>query len=296
MLALLILVMVSTLPAQIDEAEGYGALDAAGELGLGRFQEALEMAGMADMLDNRGVLILQEGKFAVFAPTDEAFANMTEMDNRTELRRVLSYHIVWKEGPFEGLSGISSLRSLEGENLTVEDGQSVNGARIIGSRDYENGTIYAIDGILMPERGSPMGAADAARALGAEKFASALGSEGLADSLSGQGVLGIEALSGGPFTIFAPTDEAFSSAKTALDSIGKKEGGMRALLSYHIIDSRSLLNMTSQGSIKTLQGESLAVDTAAGLVGGARVLGAIRYENGIVYSVDQVLIPVGLSI
>jgi uncharacterized surface protein with fasciclin (FAS1) repeats len=99
----------------------------------------------------------------------------------------------------------------------------------------------------------------------------------------------------GPFTIFAPSDEAFDKAKVALDSISKKEAGLTTLLAYHIIDAKALNNMTDSSSVKTLQGDSLAVDYGTGMVGGAEVLKYERYNNGIIYVIDQILIPVRLS-
>ena len=45
----------------------------------------------------------------------------------------------------------------------------------------------------------------------------------------------------------------------------------------------------------TQQGESLAVDVGAGQVGGARVLKSEKYDNGIVYVIDRVMVPIGLS-
>jgi len=80
-----------------------------------------------------------------------------------------------------------------------------------------------------------------------------------------------------------------------MDSIKAKQGGMTTLLSYHLIDAGGL-NTTEAGSKKTLGGESLPVDRRSGLVGdGARVLDSKRYDNGIIYVIDKVLIPVRLS-
>jgi uncharacterized surface protein with fasciclin (FAS1) repeats len=136
---------------------------------------------------------------------------------------------------------------------------------------------------------------EAARDLGTEKFAAALQDSGLADTLNGQGLLGFETLSQGPFTVFAPSDEAFNNVpEEVMNSIETKKGGMTILLSYHLVEA-SALNTTEAGSVKTVRGESLPIDVRKGLVGGARVLDSERYDNGIVYVIDQVLIPVKLS-
>ncbi len=289
--------------AQNNETANYNVTKAADDLGLKIFSAALKDAGLTEILDNQEVLLFGNGSFAVFAPSDEAFANVTGfdinilMENRTDLLRILGYHIVWNDGLFGNISEVSSLRTVEGENLTInnENGLKVNGADVLSTKKYDSGIIYVIDEVLVPKKNAAAGVVETANDLGAKKFASAIKTAGFGDRLNGQGLLGIAALSEGPFTIFAPSDAAFADAKTALDAINKKENGMKTLLGYQMIDAGALQNRTDLGSIKTLEGESLAVDETNGLVGGARVMRSERYNNGIIYTIDQVLIPVRLS-
>lgn len=281
----------------------HGVLDAAGELGLTEFSELAESTGFASTLDNQGVLLFDSGSFVIFAPSDDAFSAIDDMDmnilieNQTELERVLSYHAVWNSGSFVNISDIDSARTLQGENLSINStyGLMVNGANVTESIQYDNGVIYVIDKVLMPEKSSMAGAAKAAENLGAKDFASAIVAEGLEDRLNGQGLMGITTLGEGPFTIFAPSDEAFDAAKSTVDSIKKQDMGMIDLLGYHMVEAKDLINMTESGSAKTLQGESLAVDSATGYVSMARVSGSERYSNGVVYLIDQVLVPISLS-
>jgi uncharacterized surface protein with fasciclin (FAS1) repeats len=289
--------------AQDSGAAKMGVNDAASELGLKEFAAAMDGAGLADTLNNQGVLIIGPGSFVIFAPSDEAFAAVTDVDmntikeNATELKRILSYHVVWNDGRFENISELSSAKTLQGENLTIDNtaGMKVNGANVTASKSYDNGTIYVIDKVLLPETASSQGVAEAANDLGAKKFASAINSAGLAETLNGQGLMGFVSLAGGPFTVFAPSDGAFDNAKASLDAISKKDAGMMNLLSYHMVDAKNLLNMTETNSAKTMQGDSLAVDLNMGLVGGANVLKSERYANGIVYVIDQVLVPIRLA-
>jgi uncharacterized surface protein with fasciclin (FAS1) repeats len=289
--------------AQDSGAAKIGVMDAANELGLKEFSAAVEGAGLADTLNNQGVLIIGSGSFVIFAPSDEAFAAVTEADNNaikenaTELKRILSYHIVWNDGRFENISDLSSAKTMQGENLTLDNtaGMRVFGANVTASKSYDNGTIYVIDKVLLPKTGSCLDVAEAANDLGAKKFASAIKSAGLVETLNGQGLMGFESLSAGPFTVFAPSDVAFDNAKASLDAISKKDAGMMNLLSYHIVDAKDLLNMTDTNSAKTMQGDSLAVDANMGLVSGANVLKSERYDNGIIYVIDQVLVPIRLA-
>jgi uncharacterized surface protein with fasciclin (FAS1) repeats len=289
--------------AQNGEAAKTSVMDAASSLSLKEFSAALDAAGLTGTLDSKGVLTFAPGSFVIFAPSDEAFAAVPNADmnaikeNATELKRILSYHIVWNDGSFENISELSSARTMQGENLTIDnmEGMTINGANVAASESYDNGTIYVIDEVLLPKTGTSLGVAAAASDLGANKFASALKSAGLEETLNGQGLMGFESLAGGPYTIFAPSDAAFDSAKTTLDAISKEEASLRSLLSYHVVDAMGLLNMTETNSVKTMQGDSLAVDINMDLVGGANVLKSERYDNGIVYVIDQVLVPIRLA-
>jgi len=281
----------------------FGVLDAAGELGLTEFSELAESTGFADTLDNQGVLLIGSGSFVIFAPSNEAFDAIDDMDmntlveNQTELLRFLSYHAIWNSGSFVNITDLDSARTLQGDNLSINNtsGLIVNGANVTESMEYDNGIIYVIDRVLMPDEGSMAGATEAAENLGAKDFASAIAAEGLEERLNGQGLMGIATLAEGPFTIFAPSDEAFDAAKSSLDSIKKQDMGMIDLLSYHMVGAGDLINMSKSGSVKTLQGESLAINATTGYVSTARVSGSERYSNGIVYLIDQVLVPISLS-
>lgn len=319
-LSLLVLLSLSLAAAESQVAGKYGVQDALKDLGATTFSAALEQAGMNETLNNQGVLVIGKGSFVVFAPDDDAFANATGIDisglseNQTELKGFLGYHIVWNDGLFSSISQVSSLKTLQGENLTLESSglntssslnnsslenasaMLVNGAKVLASKTYDSGTVYVIDRVLVPKKLEARGVVEAASELGAKKFTEALKSAGLAERLNGQGPAGIASLSEGPFTIFAPSDEAFSRVpKETMDSISKKEGGLRSLLSYHAIDAKALIDRTDLGSVKTLAGGSLAVDESTGMVSSARVLKSARYENGIVYLIDQVLVPIGLG-
>lgn len=297
------LICMGSCAAQNNVTAKYGVLDAANDLGLKEFSALMESSNLPNTLNNQGVLTFGAGSFVIFAPSDEAFTGVTGIDmngvkgNQTELKNILSYHVVWNGDAFENISELASVKTLQGENLTLNNtnGLKINGANVTLSKKYDNGTIYVIDKVLLPEKSSTPGVAEAANDLGAKKFASAIKASGLVETLNGQGLMGIETLAGGPFTVFAPSDVAFDKAKSAIDSISKKDRGMIGLLGYHMVDAKDLINITDSNSVKTLQGDSLAIDVAAGQVGGARVLKSERYDNGIVYVIDKVLVPIGLS-
>ena len=302
MLLLVALIFLGFSLAQ-GEAGAKVFVQGAEELGLGDFSAAVERAGLADILDNQGVLAFPVGSFFVFAPSDAAFAaasasgiDISSLEGY-ELKSLISRHVVWNSGSFENISEISEARSMQGENITLEHTptMTVDGANVTGSLKYDSGIIYVVDRVLLPEGDGSLGAAQAAKDLGAGKFAEALTSSGVEETLSGQGLMGIGGLTSGPYTVFAPSDSAFEAAKDTLNAIGEKEDGMASLLSYHVVDAAGLLNMSESNSVKTMYGASLGVDINSSLVGGANVLASERYDNGIVYVIDQVLVPIGLS-
>jgi uncharacterized surface protein with fasciclin (FAS1) repeats len=108
---------------------------------------------------------------------------------------------------------------------------------------------------------------------------------GLADTLRGTG----------PFTAFAPTDEAFKSvpAKTLADLGGDKEL-LKAVLTYHVVPGRLTAAQVRNGTAKTVNGAELALaksgDTVT--VEDAVVTQAdIAASNGVVHVIDRVLVP-----
>ena len=283
----------------------YGVSDAVKDIGsLANFSAGLKQTGLSDTLNNKGILVFGNLSFVVFAPSDDAFANVTGVDlkaNETALKNVLSYHIVGGGSSFGNFNNGSSLQTLMGENLTVstKDGLRVNGAKVLKTKKYDNGTVYEIDEVLMPKNiaGAGLDVVEASKVLGLNTFVQAIQSTNLSDRLNGQGVLGIGALAEGPFTIFAPSDDAFAKVPAAtLSVITSNKDDLRTLLSYHIVNSDSAVNRTRFNSVKTLEGSSQAVDFKARIVGGAKIIGAKRYANGIIYEIDQVLVPMKLSI
>jgi uncharacterized surface protein with fasciclin (FAS1) repeats len=100
----------------------------------------------------------------------------------------------------------------------------------------------------------------------------------------------------GPFTVFAPTDEAFSRIPQARrDSLLSDKAGLVAILNNHIVSGRLSAEEVSRGAngVGFLGGQSLKVDTTGGVrVNGASVVKAnILASNGVIHAIDQVLLP-----
>lgn len=113
----------------------------------------------------------------------------------------------------------------------------------------------------------------------------ALQSAGLVDTLSGVG----------PFTVFAPSDEAFAKIpKQTLDALLADKAKLKAVLTYHVVSGKVMAaDAASLASAKTVQGEELEIDNSNGLmVNGAKVIKAdIECSNGVIHVIDSVLMP-----
>ncbi len=109
----------------------------------------------------------------------------------------------------------------------------------------------------------------------------------------------VETLQGaGPFTVFAPTDEAFAKLPAgALDDLLKPENKqkLRRVLTYHVVPGRvSSGDVVKLRSAKTASGDSIAEQAAGGTVtvDGARVVKTdIKASNGIIHVIDAVMLP-----
>src|SRR5208283_2566517 len=108
---------------------------------------------------------------------------------------------------------------------------------------------------------------------------------GLTDTLNGRG----------PFTIFAPTDEAFKRLPTgAWDALLKDTAKLKAVLSYHVITGHVLAQDVKSGDVMTVQGTPLAavVSSSDLRVNGAHVRQRdITASNGVIHAIDAVIMP-----
>ena len=126
---------------------------------------------------------------------------------------------------------------------------------------------------------------DTAVAAGSFKtLAAALGAAGLVDTLKGKG----------PFTVFAPTDEAFAKIpKADLDALLKDKAKLTAVLTYHVVSGKVMAANVKAGKVKTVQGSELTVSTSMGvMVDKAKVVKTdIAADNGVIHVIDTVLMP-----
>jgi uncharacterized surface protein with fasciclin (FAS1) repeats len=115
-------------------------------------------------------------------------------------------------------------------------------------------------------------------------LATALTAAGLIDTLKGKG----------PFTVFAPTDEAFAKIpKADLDALLADKAKLSAVLTYHVVPGKVMAKDVKAGKVKTVQGSEITVTTAGGvMVDKAKVVKTdIVADNGVIHVIDSVIMP-----
>ncbi len=107
---------------------------------------------------------------------------------------------------------------------------------------------------------------------------------GLVDTLKGPG----------PFTVFAPTDEAFAKVpKAQLEALLKDKAALTKVLTYHVVPGKVMAADVKAGKVKTVQGSELTVSTMGGVkVDNANVVKTdIVTSNGVIHVIDSVVLP-----
>jgi uncharacterized surface protein with fasciclin (FAS1) repeats len=108
----------------------------------------------------------------------------------------------------------------------------------------------------------------------------------LAETLSGEG----------PFTVFAPTDDAFATLPAGvLDALLLPENKelLARILTYHVVSGKVMAADVTDGDVATVEGQTVKLGTAGGVtVNGATVISAdVAASNGVIHAIDQVILP-----
>jgi uncharacterized surface protein with fasciclin (FAS1) repeats len=131
---------------------------------------------------------------------------------------------------------------------------------------------------------------DAAMASGMTKLADAVKAAGLVDTLKGPG----------PFTVFAPTDEAFNKIPQAdMDMLMKDPVKLKEILTFHVVEGKMLgADLKDHEYLQTLSGGELRIDSKSWhlhrnmKVNGANIVKLdLIVDNGVCHAIDQVLMP-----
>lgn len=127
----------------------------------------------------------------------------------------------------------------------------------------------------------------AIRAGSFSRLVEAVKAAGLTDTFSGSG----------PFTVFAPTDEAFDRLSEAeFESLTKDTEKLKSLLTYHVVGGRLMASdIKSETSLKTVQGSDIDInsrrDKALQVGGAGIVMSDVEADNGVIHAIDRVIMP-----
>lgn len=254
---------------------------------------AVTAAGLVETLQGAG-------PFTVFAPTDAAFAaiqsnvdNLLKPENKAELAKLLSCHVVSGKIMASDLSDGQELTALDGTKLKVavmSDGKIMIGDANITVSDVAatNGVIHMIDKVILPiapttkDKDIVEIASESAKTL-----AAAVTAAGLVETLKGAG----------PFTVFAPADDAFAAIQKDVDNLLKPENKSKLskILTYHVVSGKIISDSLVDGQmINTVEGTKLKVTIKDNkvMINGANIIMAnVNASNGVIHVIDKVLMP-----
>lgn len=263
----------------------------------GRFTTLVAALQAADLVG----ALSSEGPFTVFAPTDDAFAQLPEgtvealLEDIPALTDILLYHVVSGAVLAEDVVTLDEAETLLGEMVAirVEGGMVyINEAQVIITDIIaDNGVIHVIDSVLLPpaeEEEESLGTiVDIAVADGRfETLVTAVVAADLAETLSGEG----------PFTVFAPTDEAFALLpEGTVEALLEDIPALTDILFYHVVAGEVLAaDVVALDFAETLLGKDVEVRVVDGAVyinEAQVIITDILADNGVIHVIDSVLLP-----
>jgi uncharacterized surface protein with fasciclin (FAS1) repeats len=250
---------------------------------------ALEAADLVGTLDG-------EGPFTVFAPTDDAFAMLPDgtvealLQDPEALSEILLYHVVPGNVMASDVVSLSSAETASGEELSISvDGSTVmiNESRVVvADIEASNGVIHVVDSVLIPPAEAQSIVAIAAEDGRFSTLVAALEAADLVGTLDGEG----------PFTVFAPTDDAFAMLPDGtVDALLNDIPTLQSILLYHVVPGNVMASdvagLSSAGTASGLE-ISISVEDGAVMINNAQVIITdIVASNGVIHVIDRVILP-----
>ncbi|XP_069975216.1 transforming growth factor-beta-induced protein ig-h3-like [Penaeus vannamei] len=291
-LAGLVLAVHGGHPRQVRQVEASGNLaEVLSGRGFSTLVDLVVKAGLADTVSNNG-------PFTVFAPTNDAFAALDPklvnylLQNPQVLKNVLLYHVLPGQVFSSSLEDDLVANSAQGRSVRVNlfanpAGVVVNGVDVIEADiPASNGVVHVVDKVLLPPKGTVVDTL-----LGDERFTTlvaAVTAAGLADTLA----------SDGPFTVFAPTNDAFAKLPPGtVDSLLQDVPALQKVLLRHVVPSTLYSRALLGNSFSTASQDQLSVSqdsfgrvTASTSANTALVtIPNTPASNGVIHVIDTVI-------
>lgn len=287
------------------EAELMDIVDTA--VAAGSFNTLVTAVQAAELVD----ALKGEGPFTVFAPTDEAFAaipaetlNALLADPKGDLTQILLYHVLSGAVMAESVTDGLEAETLQGSpvKFSIVDGQPmINDAKIVTTDiAATNGVIHVIDAVIMPTAEEAAAEGDMAAEAELKDIVDTAVAAGSFNTLvtAVQAAELVDALKGeGPFTVFAPTDEAFAAipAETLNALLADPKGDLSQILLYHVLSGAVMAESVTDGlEAETLQGGMVKFSIVDGqpMINNAKIVTTdIAASNGVIHVIDAVILP-----
>ena len=231
------------------------------------------------------------GPFTVFAPTDQAFtdagidlANFQTQEEKDTLTQILLFHVFDGSVPASAVTDGMMAEMINGDKIAfTNDGTTVTvGGATVTQADVaaSNGIIHVIDKVLMPPTDIPTTASGTGIH---NTLVNAVVDAGLLSTLEGEG----------PFTVFAPTDQAFTDLGVDLSTLSQSE--LSDILLYHVVGAEvpaSAVTDCMSADAANTQPLSFTVGESGVMVNDANVIMTdVISSNGLIHVIDKVLMP-----
>jgi uncharacterized surface protein with fasciclin (FAS1) repeats len=276
-------------------------------VGLAQRDERLSLLAEAVVAADLVGTLNGPGPFTVFAPTNDAFvALLGELGlskqqlfaNRPLLTAVLTYHVLPARVLRAAVPAGRAITTVQGGffkveaaggGLVITDGRNRRSNIIATDVEASNGVVHLVDRVILPANRNIV---ETAQSL--PQF-SILVEAVLAANLQG-------ALSGpGPFTVFAPTNDAFAALLTELgltrQALLANRTLLTSVLTYHVVPARVLRAEVPVGTpITTLQGQTFTVGANLAITDRRNRTSNIAAtdvftSNGVIHVIDRVILP-----
>ncbi|NRA65618.1 MAG: fasciclin domain-containing protein [Pseudobacteriovorax sp.] len=265
----------------------------------GTLLTALEAAELKDLLKS-------EGPFTVLAPNDDAFAKIPAADleailaDKEKLTNILKYHVIaGQKVKKETVITLTEATMANGDNVSIsvtDDGVMINDSNVIATDILAtNGVIHVIDSVLLPPVGEEpepdpalLDIVETAKAAG--MFGTLLAALEVAE-------LKELLMSEGPFTVLAPSDDAFAKIPAAdLEAILADKEKLKNILKYHVIAGQKVKAETvvTLSEATMANGDTVAISVSEGTVminDSVVTMTDVIATNGVIHVIDTVLLP-----
>jgi uncharacterized surface protein with fasciclin (FAS1) repeats len=240
----------------------------------------------------------------VFAPTDDAFAKLPEgtvedllkPENLETLQNILLYHVVPGKVMAADVTALESAETASGQTVAIKTDMgnvNINDAKVvITDIETSNGVIHVIDAVLLP----PAELSDVVNTAVADgrftTLVAAVQAAGLVETLKGEG----------PFTVFAPTDDAFAKLpEGTVEDLLKPENleTLQNILLYHVVPGKvmaeDVIMLDGQMADTALEGKPVSISVKDGKVylndNVEVIITDVETSNGVIHVIDTVLLP-----